>query len=94
MHKLLIEFDGCFIALTNLLQKEDKDLLHAVTETHVVIKLCNDEKVDQNVWNALYDKAFAHDLSQTYEVFKVEIDTWRVRWSMIDRKPSRLQDTL
>ena len=36
--------------------------------------------------------AFAHDLSQTYEVFKAEIARWRVRWSMIDKKPSRLQD--
>ena len=44
-------------SLTNLLQKEDNDLLHAVTETRVVIKLCNDERADQNVWNVLYDKA-------------------------------------
>lgn len=38
--------------------------------------------------------AFAPDLSQTYEAFQSEIARWRVRWSMTDRKPSRLQDTL
>lgn len=45
------------VPLTNLLQKQDNDLLHAVSETRVVIKLCNDERADQYVWDALYDKA-------------------------------------
>ena len=43
------------VPLTNLLQKKDNDLLHAVTKTHIVIKLCNDKRVA--VWNGLYDKA-------------------------------------
>ena len=38
--------------------------------------------------------AFAHDPTQTYEVFKAEIASQRFRWSMIDRKPFRLEDTL
>ena len=35
-----------------------------------------------------------HPIFLKHEVFKAEISRWRVRWSMIDRKPSRLQDTL
>ena len=37
------------VPFTNLLQKKDNDLLHAVTETRIVIKLCDDKRVDQNV---------------------------------------------
>lgn len=45
------------VNLTNLLQKEDNDLLHAVGEAKVVIQLMNDERNDPEVWNALYEKA-------------------------------------
>ena len=38
--------------------------------------------------------AFARDLTKTYEVFKAEIASQRFRWSMIDRKPFRLEDIL
>ena len=54
------------VPLTNLLRMEDNDLLHAVTETGVVIKLCNDERADKNVWNALYDKAV--DVSSNFAI--------------------------
>ncbi|XP_060585819.1 uncharacterized protein LOC132741624 [Ruditapes philippinarum] len=45
------------VALTNLLQKEDNDLLHAVEETKVVVQLLRNERNDADVWDALYDKA-------------------------------------
>ena len=34
-------------------------MLHDVNETRLVIKLCNDERADQYVWDAIYDKAVA-----------------------------------
>lgn len=168
------------VPLTNLLQKEDNDLLHAVEETRVIIKLCNDERGDEDVWNALYDQAtamsaefdilpskprqvgrqrhranpdvqtvsayyritlynvfldhltqemetrilgnesrysaqyllpsklpdlqdaslpsiyaaYAPDMQHSFEEFKTETVRWKVRWSMTDIRPSRLQDTL
>ncbi|XP_052788478.1 52 kDa repressor of the inhibitor of the protein kinase-like [Mya arenaria] len=45
------------VALTNLLQKEDNDLLHAIGEAKVVIQLMNNERNDPKVWGALYEKA-------------------------------------
>ncbi|XP_052799078.1 uncharacterized protein LOC128230674 [Mya arenaria] len=45
------------VALTNLLQKEDNDILHAVGEAKVVIQLMNNERNDPDVWGALFKKA-------------------------------------
>ncbi|XP_052806671.1 52 kDa repressor of the inhibitor of the protein kinase-like [Mya arenaria] len=42
---------------TNLLQKEDNDQLHAVEETNVIVKLCNDWRADPDVLNGMYTKA-------------------------------------
>ena len=52
--------------MTKLLQKKDNGLLHAVTKTRIVIKLCNDKRVDQSVWNDLYDKAV--DVSSNFAI--------------------------
>ena len=41
-------------------------MLHAVTETCVVINLCNDETADWNVWNSLYDNAV--DVSSNFAI--------------------------
>ena len=62
----MVEQFGVAVPLTNLLQKKDNDLLHAVTKTRIVIKLCNDKWVDQNVWNGLYDKAV--DVSSNFAI--------------------------
>ena len=48
------------------MQKKDNDLLHAVTKTRISIKLCIDKRVDQNVWNGLYDKAV--DVSSNFAI--------------------------
>ncbi|XP_052783217.1 zinc finger MYM-type protein 1-like [Mya arenaria] len=45
------------VALTNLLQKEDNDLLHAIGEAKVVIQLMNNERNDPEVWGVLCEKA-------------------------------------
>jgi hypothetical protein len=45
------------VALTDLLQKEDNDLIHAVEETKVIAQLLSNERNDSHVWDALYDKA-------------------------------------
>ena len=47
------------VALTNLLQKTDMDLMEAVSETKVVLRIIADERNDPQVWNALYEKASA-----------------------------------
>ena len=41
-------------------------MLHAVDETRVVVKLCNDERADGLVWDALYDKAV--DVSTEFDI--------------------------
>ena len=38
--------------------------MNAVSKMHVSIKLCYGERADQNVWNALYNKAV--DVSANY----------------------------
>ena len=45
------------VQLTNLLQKEDNDLLHAIDETNLIVKLCNEWRADPEVWNGLYMRA-------------------------------------
>jgi hypothetical protein len=45
------------VALTNYPQKNDTDLLEAVTEANVVIRRLTDERNDISVWDALYGRA-------------------------------------
>lgn len=45
------------VALSNYFQKPELDLLEAVQEAKIVVERLNNERGDQNVWAALFEKA-------------------------------------
>lgn len=48
---------SALVSLSAILQKKDCDLLQAVTETKVVRRMIENERNDDSVWDALYEKA-------------------------------------